>query len=527
MVLAALGTIGVAAWVSLLDARGQQVEANVEGLQRRVVARNSRALAHQAIYANHLPSSSGHGSPTTYTMPGGLGECTIGSYPEAPLAESDSQRVSRNGATPLLSYTTDVNVAIPNGAGTEIWQFQLRAASPFLGGDLLAVHPPANFEDSRPLVSGSLIVEGRALFWDAVASDFGAGFRADEVLLPNQIHGVSSFPDSSGVETLPLNYPLPLQTTGLSSTGDAYVGSIEVFSPSPNPHNSYRERIISSGASEEVDGLVAVSRGGGPDTRAPGPDDAELAARISTDPPDVLVDYLEDHAPLSSLILLEVLEKSNPAFSESQLLAVFADQGLMPDDVLSELAGTHADRIREANDIELAFANEVSYQSDGSGRVDVFLRNPTLPHLVAKNVARLHLHGQDDDTDDGAAAALPARIILVDNDASPILEETRLHNKNARPIALALSSPVSAPATTTFFFEGSVPFPEWHAVVELRHTEAVVDTSAVSEGILVGGLRTNRHVDVASGVLRIRPQHDPRGLELLLSRNAWIEAYQL
>ncbi len=77
MVLCALGTIGVAAWISLLDARGHQVEANMESLKRRNVYENSKALAYRAIYANHLHASSGLATARTYTLPHSLGSATV------------------------------------------------------------------------------------------------------------------------------------------------------------------------------------------------------------------------------------------------------------------------------------------------------------------------------------------------------------------------------------------------------------------------------------------------------------------
>ena len=82
MVLAALGTIGVAAWMALLDARGHQVEAGFESMKRRATLQSSKALARDALYANHLHEGSGLATDATYTVPGnptiiGSGDSTV------------------------------------------------------------------------------------------------------------------------------------------------------------------------------------------------------------------------------------------------------------------------------------------------------------------------------------------------------------------------------------------------------------------------------------------------------------------
>ncbi|MDF1853639.1 MAG: hypothetical protein P1U85_22585, partial [Verrucomicrobiales bacterium] len=94
-------------------------------------------------------------------------------------------------------------------------------------------------------------------------------------------------------------------------------------------------------------------------------------------------------------------------------------------------------------------------------------------------------------------------------------------------MGLAVSSDESAPAVAHINFDGSNNFPEWHSVFEFKNTKIELDASIVSEVVLVGGIRTNQPVHVSSGTLRIKQQFDPKGLETILSRNAWIEAYRL
>ena len=527
MVLAALGTIGVAAWVSLLDARGNQAEANIASLQARAAKRNGQALAYHALYANHLASSSASNSNVTYTLPDGLGECTIGAYSSVPLEQSSSLRVSRNGGTPVRSYTTDVAVTIPSSAGSENWQFQLRSYSPVLGGDLLSIHPPLEFDSSTPLVDGKLIVEGRALFWDVVEDDFSKDFQADEIILPNEILGTSKFKNSSNNNILPLNYPIVKQTTGLGGAATPYEGKIEVFDSTPNPHNSYYDRIVASGNYESFDQSSTKAKGKGPDNRPPKTTDVEAEALIATKDPKDLVDDLKKYLQLSSPVLKKVLEKDNPPFKEKELLEVLYDQDSIANDVLSELGSKHEKRINEDDIFTFHETNKTIYTNNGNGKVSIFLRRNDLPHIILRNISELRIFGQPTDAKDTEAANYPPRIILILNDSSTTETDITFYHKNSRPIVLAISSDPTAPGEVNFDFKGSGSFPEWQTVIEMRNTMGIFDTSNVSEATIVGGIRTNQPIEIDSGTLRIKPQFDPQGLEFLLSRNAWIESYRL
>lgn len=527
MVLAGLGTIGVAAWVALLDARGNQVEAHISSLQQRVADRNSQALAYRALYANHLPSASTFPSDITYTLPDNLGECTITGYTDVPLQNASSIRVSNNGGTPVRSFTTDVTVTLPNGNGTREWQYQLRSFNPILGGDLLTIHPPLSFDSSTPLVAGRLIVEGRALFWDATKDDFAGGFRASEVVLPNDILGSTSFANAAGSAILPSNYPIPKQTTGLAGASSPYEGKIDVFNASPNGHNSYEQRINDSVTSETLKGQVSEAQGAGPITRVPTGNDPQIEALIAIQSPAELVTDLVRFYPLSSTMLQRVFDKSDQPFNANQLFQVLSGQGTLATDSLIELESNQADRLNPADLRAVHEANETVYVSNGSGRVKVFLNRPVLPHLIVENVTDLEIVGQSSDAFDSQAEALPPRIILVLNDATTTLSSVRFFEKNARRMALAISSDEAAPAVARFSFEGSNSFPNWHTILELKNTTIDLEASSVSEVVIVGGIRTNQPINVSSGTLRITQQFVPNGLETLLSRNAWIEAFSL
>jgi hypothetical protein len=525
MVLAALGTIGVAAWMSLLDARGHQVEANISALERRTIYNNSKALAYRAIYANHLHTNTTPGSDTTYALPEGLGQCTIRSYSDIPLENASATRTSKNGALPLQSYTTDLTVDIPDGVGTSPWSYQMRSYNPMLGGELLSVHPAADFSSSDSLISGNLIVEGRVMLWDVLAKDLSAGFSADEFLLPNEMLGTTTLSDSSGNATLPLNYPISLQTTGFYSAGSPYEGGMEIFDPSPNPHNSYFQRIISSGGYEIVDGKSKKARGKGPANKPPKDTDDAAKQEIATKTPQELINDLKKYGDLSSEVLLETLRKADPPFNENQLLQLFKFQSTIPTDVLTELMSTYEANIGLSAD-DLNEDKKTYYATNAKGKVHLFLGRSDMPSLILRNVTHLRIFGQGNGTDATLAESMDPITILVINDDTTLLTEIEFFHRNSRRIALVLASSPTAPSTAQISYQGTGSFPEWHCFIEFVNTSAEFDTSAKSAATIFGGIRTNSRIDVKSGTLRLKQEFDPRGIESLLSRNAWVEAYK-
>ncbi|MEM1441817.1 MAG: hypothetical protein AAGF67_05715 [Verrucomicrobiota bacterium] len=530
MVLCALGTLGVLAWVSLLDARGHQAEASMDALDRRTVYANSRALAYRAIYANHLHAKSNLAADQTYTLPDGLGSATVRAYATIPLADSSALRFSKIGITPFRTYTTDATVDLSDGIATQEWGFQLRSYNPMLGGDLLILNPPMDPASTDNLVSGDLNVSGRAVFWDAVASDFNAGIQAENFLLPNNTQGTTTFETPTGASVLPLNYPLPYQTTGISGAGPAYLGELDVAQSAANTHNDYASRLIATGNSISMSGFTGQAIGPGPNSAADGPNDATLEVDIATQTPATLMTTLPGNYPLSSRVLNAVADKNNPAFTADQLYDIYSAQTPLPNDAIAYLTSTHSAKIG-TRARELHEANGSAVYTDGNGGVAIFLENNLLPHLILTRVYELNLVGQVNPTDATAAAALEPRGIVINNTGTDSLRIVNFENQNLRRLALAIATennatpPVNGYIAEMDFF-GALPFPNWEMILDLQNTGATIDTSPVAGATIVGGIRANRKVDVISGRLSLTRQYNTDGYEGLLSRNAWIEAYR-
>lgn len=529
MVLAGLGTIGVAAWIALLDARGNQVEATVSGIERRVIGRNSRALAFHAVYTNHLHSATPPGGDVTYALPDGLGAATIRAYAGAPLSNSSQIRHTKSGGVPTRSFTTDVTVDAADGVGLTSWELQLRSYNPVLGGDLLTLQPIVNFDEAGPIVRGNFNVKGRAVFWDVISTDFPSSFRADEVHLPNDINGATTFANGAGDPVLPLNYPIPLQTNGVGPGGPMYSGELDITRSSTNTHNDYATRLANTGNLLLVEGSNAAAHGPGPDTLPDRYNDDFLATEVATQSPDYLVAELPNHYPLSSRILNAVSAKSNPPFTEDQLYDIFAANTPIPDDSLTVLTGTYATRIGSRTD-DLHRANGTAVSSDGNGTVRVFLEEPTLPHLLLDETSDVRLMGQLSAADAAAASGFAPVAVVVANSPGFGVNRVLCDGRNSRRLVFAISTEsISTPPytyTPDVVFSSATPFPVWHAVIELQNTGARFDTTAVSGATIVGGIRANRPLESAGGTLTLEQEFERNDLEPLLSRNAWIEAYR-
>ncbi len=530
MVMAALGTIGVAAWVSLLDARSHQVEADLSAVERRVVYNNSRALAYRALYANHLHAGVPLASDITYTLPDDLGEATIRSYSDVPLQQGALVRHSRNGATPVRSFSTDVTVEISDGTAAHPWEFQLRNYNPVLGGELLSVLPPVDYTSTDPLVAGDIRVEGRAALWDAVQRDFNSGIRADEFLLPNDIVDPTTFSDTSSASTLPLNYPIPLQTTGMGISGPAYEGELNITRSTGNQHNDHVTRLTNTGTSLTLGGNSSTSIGPGFDTVIDGTNDAALEIQIASESPASLMVSLAPYFPLSSRVLEAVVEKNNPPFSEDQIYEIFENHIPIPNDALTHLMGaTYQSRIGSRLD-ELNRANGTWLSIDGAGVARVYLDRNELPHLLLDQVRELRLLGQLDSTAATAAESMIPVGVVVANSIGHGMENIFMEGDNYRRLVLAISTETLPPASTAsytprFVFTGPSAFPRWHTIFDLQNTGGVFENTGPAGAIIVGGIRTNRKIDVISGRINIKQEHNEAGYESLLSRNAWIEAY--
>lgn len=525
MVLAALGTLGVAAWFSLLDARSHQVEASFKSLERRIAVRNGRALAHRALQTSFLHANTGIASDITYTLADGKGRATLRANATVPLRNDTAGLHAHDGATPLRSASTSVVVDVANGSGQTRWTYRLRNQHPALGGDLLSLHAPVVPTDTAPLVSGNLRVRGRAVLWDAVVRDVSSGLRADEYLLPNGIAGTTTFTNVAGGAVLPLNYPHYLRTTGVTGTGAAYRGELELINGTVNPQNAYESRMGSTPTS--LRGNQAKSESRGPVNKPATTDDATLIAFIDANSPSAVAEELSKYNSLSSGVLVAALNKANPAMNKTHYHQIFDAQTDIPDDALTGMMATLDDAdLDTALDVaitDLNVKNDAQYNSNGKGMVQIFIDRPESNFVRVESVNRLRLFGQPNATKAAAAASLPPLVILVDNRAGGVLSKIDLFHENQRPLIVAIAGSPAAVSLPAVKFKGGSAFPVWRGVFDLQNIGFAFDLSSVAGARILGGIRGNHRITVTGGTVTLDRDPDAAVLAPLLSRDAWVE----
>lgn len=530
LVLAGLGTLGTAAWFSLLNARSSQVEASLEAIQRRNASANARAVARLALYARSLHEDAPLDADLTLTFPDGRTRAILHAYAGVPLRHDVLGPPSRNGVTPGSSHSVDARLDIEDGIGTSPWVQRLRNQHPALSGELLSLHAPVQPTDPTPLIMGDLRVKGRAAFWDAAARDFDQGLRAEEYLLPGRIAGATTFLNPRGEEVLPLNAPPYRRTTGHAESGPAYQGELELLDPVINPQNSYLARLAPS-LPFQLRGDTARSESTAPPTKAAGPDDATHLAFIEAQPPLSIATELSQHSDLSSTVLLACLAKANPPLTLRQICQIFEAQTHLPQDALAALMNAIDETtLEESIDnrlLQMNARNGTIYHSNGRGSLQVFLDHPDLHHIVVEDLSRLRLVGQSDSGAASAAVSQSPIVLVVDNRAGRSLERIELFHENHRPLILVLASARALPMETVVQFRGAFPFPEWRSIVELQGTGLAFDLSAIADAKLLGGIRGNHRLSVEHGTLTLEMDPETYRLAPLLSREAWIETNRL
>lgn len=553
MVLAAVGTLGVAAWISLLDARGHLAEQNITGMDRRVRYRNGKIMAHSMMLNKHLHANTVPASLETYELPLNWGDITVNSYSQIPLSTVSTTRNSKTGARPFNAFTSDVSVGISDGLYNHSWQFRLKSYNPILGGELFTILPNSEILSELPRVTGFINVKGRAVFWGTSYFPAQLSVKAEQFLVPETNFPNLSYLDSDNNRVVPTNHPFVRQTAGYVGSQGNYGGLASVIADPANQHNTYLSRVptITSyatidGAYESLVGNGKFANGNGPDSALSQPNDSLLIGRIN-DPTvsnAILSSELIAASPLSSPVLFNVLSRI-PLFTEAEVRPILYASFPLPDDVIAELGadtGVYLGGLKE----ELYAANGSSVVADAAGGVWVNLNDPNVPHLILQNFTRLYLNGQPDETAADARADDEPRVIVISNSDNVKLDSVKFADYNRRRLVLAIKNVgvldnvglldqagnpnTSGTNHTVFGFVkdiGATPFKDWRILCEFEGITADFDISDIQGLNLIGGIRTNHSLNVSGGTLSIDRETNPDLFAPILCRSAWIEAVRI
>ena len=553
LVLAAVGTLGVAAWISLLDARGHLAEQSITGMDRRVRYRNGKIMAYQTMLTRHLHASTVPTSLETYSLPLNWGNITVNSYSELPLSTITATRTSKTGARPFTAFTSDVSVGISDGLLLHPWEFRLKSYNPILGGELFTMLPTSEVVNELPVATGTINVKGRAVFWGTGYQTVQLSVKAEQFLVPDTSFPALSYKDPNDNTILPTNHPFVRQTSGYVGTVGNYNGQASVVADPANTHNTYISRIPTITSFATIDGTYATlvgnakfANGDGPATAPGQANDTLLIARIN-DPlvsNTTLSTELIAASPLSSAVLFNVLSRI-PMFTEVEARPILYASFPLPDDIVAEMGantGLFPGGLKE----EIYAANNSSVVADAVGGVWVNLNDPNIPHLILQNFTSLYLNGQPDETAADARANDEPRVIVISNSDNVKLDSVKLTDYNRRRLVLAIKNigvldnvglldhegnpNTSGTNHTVFGFVKDVsttPFKDWRILCEFEGITADFDLSDIQGLNLIGGIRTNHSLNVSGGTLTIDRETNSDLFAPILCRSAWIEAVRI
>lgn len=159
---------------------------------------------------------------------------------------------------------------------------------------------------------------------------------------------------------------------------------------------------------------------------------------------------------------------------------------------------------------------------DGSGAVTINLATQGLGNVyIPGKISSLTLEGQNP-PNDVAANDLPAMLIVVDQTASSTrdLMSLSLTKHNHRRVVLAIKKSTSASSLPIQFSTAS---PQWRLLLELENVPITFSSTGIIT--LQGGIRSDRSVTASSGSAVLKLETDPKYLERLASRSAWVESF--
>ncbi|MDA7673149.1 hypothetical protein N8615_02015 [Verrucomicrobiales bacterium] len=520
MVLAGLGTIGVAAWASLLDARTHEAEQSATALDRRVRYGNSIGLAREVIYQRYLHANRGPTSDDEiYSLENDWGLVEIDAWTDPVFGYDATTRINKTGAVPNRAFSLDVDVTVDDGDYLHDFTYQLKSYSPLLGGDLITVHKNVETGDEFVEVTGDLKVEGRMKLWNAEYKSSATTTLTDAVLAAGKTLPKLPFKNSSDANVLPSNFPFVAQTSGAVGGSAEFSGKLNVVNNTGTPSNSYVAKIIGYGSGTYValDGSSSSGSGSGADTNPATADDAAVLAIILGG--GYISENLAPYAPLSSTNLKMIL--ADTSLNESEMASIMADNQPLPDDTLGNVVQSPVLTATTENSVLEAAGYHVFTDF---GRVVVNLNSATLPHMIINNVGEVEFIGQPDDASATALEAEEPRIIAIVNDPGVELRRLDFRDLNRRRIIVgAHNSRVASNSSSIVSFSGVSTFPDWHMLLELEGIRTKWDMSAIGGVRIYGGIRTDQLVNAKNGSLTIRKEPNVDVLETMASRTAWIE----
>ena len=275
LMVMAFGTAGIAAWVSLLSARSEQVNNYELQLHNRIAKLNSEAIVKQAIYSKCLNSN--RRTFKFYRVPETKNSVIVrGTNDSAFLSNSTPENYIRIGQGNGAGFQTSVLSSIfinkegfnklSSDLATEHFsrRYYLRSRSANLSGDLFVMHKSGESIEMINQLDGNIFIHGNSLLWDASNIKVGGKIKTKSYMM-SSLHDGNNAPllkNHLGEIIAPLNFPVSPRTGGNANAENAYSGMLNIIDPEGDAPWSVT-RGIEKLAHVKVSGKTKYNRGRG------------------------------------------------------------------------------------------------------------------------------------------------------------------------------------------------------------------------------------------------------------------------
>jgi len=275
LMVMAFGTAGIAAWVSLLSARSEQVNNYELQLQNRIAKLNSEAIVKQAIYSKCLNSNKRIFK--FYRVPETNNSVIVrGTNESAFLSNITPENYIRigqgNGAGFQSSVLSSIFInkegfkKLTTDLAPEHFsrRYYLRSRSANLSGDLFVMHKSKESIDNDKQLDGNIFIHGNSFLWDASNIKVGEKIKTESYIM-SSLNDKSNAPllkNHEGEIFAPLNFPVSPRTGGNAITENAYSGMLNIIDPEGDAPWSVT-RAIEKLAHVKVSGKTKYNRGRG------------------------------------------------------------------------------------------------------------------------------------------------------------------------------------------------------------------------------------------------------------------------
>ena len=278
-----VATMGVAAWVGMVNGRTSYTETMEDAMRRRVALENSRALAEEYMYlvaangdtASALTAEIDSGETARVEIPGWTGNAFKSVISPGGINRSGMTNGHTYFDRKYVGYVRYFDVLLGKGEHQVSRSFQLRSRAPMLYGDLVTLNQPTivpgDPDDPDIRFEGNVQVNGRTVFWrpdmvEPSASD--NRYRSKEYVLRSENYGEYEINDLGGTKIRPSNFPFAPITAGPAGGGLGFDGKLSTVRNMTSDINSLYDKlgpspIMASGTTFLVSGRGVNSTGGG------------------------------------------------------------------------------------------------------------------------------------------------------------------------------------------------------------------------------------------------------------------------